>query len=751
MNRCAHCDLPVPGDGVLGGDATPGAVYCCYGCRMVAEVLGGGVGETGSPEEQALLYRLFVGVLLAGFTMVLSVAISSGYGFGALRALESDWDAAHWVLLLAAIPALTLLGLPVLRAAVHNLRHGRITLEVLFGLGTTSAIAASAASFVRGSGPVYLETATMLLALYTLGRYLDARARGETSRVLQCLLDVPTIPYERLCPDPGPVHPGDLRVGDSVRIRVGDVLPIDGKIVQGRGFVNEAPLTGESIPTAKAPGATVHAGTASLDGAFVVRVTATGDERRLARVEQLMREAMARPPRIVQTTDRILRWLIPGVVVLALATFAGWYAAAGFERALYAALSVVLIACPCALGLAIPLVLNVALGSAARRGILIRSGQALLDVATVRAVVLDKTGTLTGPAPGSVRVVVPVASTLADLASPPVSAGDNSLSSLSRRSRKPVGGDGQVSGQPVAPGLFSEAEDYPDRLLALAAAVEQGVHHPLAEAMRAEAATLGLDLPATVEAHVVPGVGVWGLLRDGGVLREVAVGNRGVLQDAPGIKPFLVAARTAESEGNRVLFLAVDARPAAVLVVREQLVGEAKVAVQRLRAEGLYIEILSGDRSPTTRTLARQLGVPYRAGASPEDKFAHVEALRTVHGPVAVVGDGINDAAALAVADVGIALAHGATLAVEAAGVALYNPDLRNLPWIIRLARQTRRTIRQNLVWTFAYNAFGLALAVAGLLHPLIAVVVMVLSSAFVSWNALRLHRHLSEFVLDPA
>ena len=368
MNHCAHCDLPAPGGGVPGGDAAPGVVYCCYGCRMVAEVLGSEAGEGRSPEEQALLYRLFVGALLAGFTMVLSVAISSGYGFGALRALRSDWDAAHWALLLAAVPALALLGPPVLSAALRDLRRGRLTLEVLFALGTTSAVAASAASFVRGTGPVYLETAAMLLALYTLGRYLDARTRGETTRVLQRLLDVPTIAYERLRPDPGSVLPDALRVGDLVRVRAGDVLPADGAVARGRGFVDESRLTGESAPAAKGPGASVYAGTASLDGALVVRVTATGAERRLARVEHLMREALARPPRIVQTTDRVLRWLIPGVVVLALATFAGWFFAAGFERALYAALSVVLIACPCALGLAIPLVLHVALGSAARQG-----------------------------------------------------------------------------------------------------------------------------------------------------------------------------------------------------------------------------------------------------------------------------------------------------------------------------------------------------------------------------------------------
>ncbi|MEP0546904.1 MAG: cation-translocating P-type ATPase [Rhodothermales bacterium] len=734
MNRCAHCDLPVPGGGVPGGDAAPKAVYCCYGCRMVAEVLGSGVGEGRSPEEQALLYRLFVGTLLAGFTMVLSVAISSGYGFGTLRALESDWDAAHWAMLLAAIPALVLLGPPVLHGALRDLRRGRLTLEVLFALGTTSAVAASAVSFVRGTGPVYLETAAMLLALYTLGRYLDARTRGETTRVLRRLLDVPTVAYERLRPDPGSVLPDELRVGDLVRIRAGDVLPADGAVARGRGFVDESKLTGESAPAAKAPGASVYAGTASLDGSLVVRVTATGTERRLARVERLMREALTRPPRIVQTTDRILRWLIPGVVALALATFAGWFWVAGFERALYASLSVVLIACPCALGLAIPLVLHVALGAAARRGLLVRSGQALLDLGDVRAVVLDKTGTLTGTTSGRVRVIVPPPSALVSVASTPAF----------------VGGDGRATGWPVVAGLSPEwlspeSEADGDRLLALAAAVEGGVQHPLAEAVYAEARVRRLVLPEVVEAHVLPGIGVRGLVWSGGILREVAVGNVGVLNGERGDDLFLDAAQFIEAEGSRALFLAVDAHPVAVLAVAEHPVEHAEAAVRALRAEGLHVEMLSGDRGAATRALARRLGVPSRGDASPEAKLTRVEALRAAHGPVAAVGDGINDAAALAAADVGIALARGAALAVEAADVALYDPDLRGLPWLVRLARQTRQTIRHNLVWTFAYNAVGLGLAVAGLLHPLVAVVVMVLSSAFVTWNALRLRARLSD------
>ena len=705
MTRCAHCDLPVLGDGAAGDPDGPlaGAVFCCTGCLMVADLLGDDPDEP-TPEQRALLYRLFVGALAAGFTMALSLAVSTGYGFGALRTLSTSWDAAHWALLAAALPALALLGPPVWGAAWRSLRARRLSLEVLFALGTLAAVAASAVSYARGSGPVYLETAAMLLALYTLGRYLDARTRGRTTRVLRRLLDVPTADVERLTASGAEsVPPSALRAGDRVRLRAGEAVPVDGVVLEGRALVDAAALSGEATPAPVAPGAPVLAGTVLLDGPLTVRVTATGADRHLARVERLLHEAMARPTAVADATDRALRWLIPAVVALALATFAGWWWAAGFERGLYAGLAVVLIACPCALGLAVPLALHVALGEATRRGVLVRSGQSLLDLAAVRAAVLDKTGTLARPGP-----VVPVALPAARLA--------------------PGQGDGQA-GTPPLPA---------DAWIAAAAAVERAVDHPLARAVRAEAEARTLPLPDVSDARSLPGLGVEATVALPGGPARVAVGHAGLLPDG---HPARSAARGVEEGGGRALVVTADREPVALLSVEEAPVEGAAESVAALRAAGLHVEVLSGDRDAAVRAFADPLGVDGQGAATPEAKLSRVRALQESVGPTLVVGDGSNDAAALAEADVGVALARGTALAVEAADVTLYGRGLTALPWLLDLARRTRRTVRLNLVWTFAYNAAGLALAVAGLLHPLVAVVVMVLSSALVTATALRLRQ----------
>ncbi len=408
MQRCDHCDMPISGTEDTAVSGVAGRThYCCYGCRMRAETLGDDEEATRSDEQQTLLVRLFAGVLMAGFVMVFSLAISSGYGFGALQRLEHEVGTAHWVLLLAAVPALLLLGPPLLRSAWDDLRGGGLTLNVLFTLGTTSAVVVSGVSYARGTGPIYLETAVMLLALYTLGRYLTARAKDTTTHVLSRLLEVPDTTYVRLDPEPGEVAPDDLRVDDRIRVPAGDVIPVDGTVVEGRSYVDESSLTGESQPVVKEAGDTVYAGTTAQDGALTIDATAVAEDRRLARVAQMMHRALEQPPRLARLTDRILRWLIPGVVGLALVAFAGWWGAVGFSKALYVALSVVLITCPCALGIAIPLSLTVALEQAGRKGVLVRSGRTLLDLARANAVTFDKTGTLSTLTAPSVRVLRP--------------------------------------------------------------------------------------------------------------------------------------------------------------------------------------------------------------------------------------------------------------------------------------------------------------------------------------------------------
>jgi heavy metal translocating P-type ATPase len=667
---------------------------------MVAETLDDADADEHTAEQWALLARLFAGVLMAMFVMAFSLTISSGYGFGALRRLEHDVGTAHWVLLVAAVPALLLLGAPLLRAAWTNLRNGRLTLNVLFTLGTTSAVAVSAVSYARGTGPLYLETAVMLLALYTLGRYLTARAKGKTTRVLRRLMAVPNKTYLRLAPTPGEVMPDEMAKGDCIRVRAGDVLPVDGRIVEGRSYVDESSLTGEAQPTVKEAGDTVYAGTTAVDGALTLDVTAVADDRRLARIEQMMRRALARPPRIKQITDQILRWLIPGVIVLATGTFGVWWVLAGFSKALYVALSVVLITCPCALGIAIPLALTVALEQAGREGILLRSGRSLLDLAQVQAFAFDKTGTLSTLTSPSVEVVLPRA----------VPAG--------------------------APAASSKTD-----VLRRAAAVEQGTNHALATAIVEAARERDLSLPTVRDGTTHAGTGVTGTVVEGTQSRRVGVGSRTLL-DALGVAcpPDLAdRAEDATQHGKTVLYVVEDDRVAGLLTLEETPLPHAAEALADLQTSNRSVSVLTGDRPATAARLSDTLGVPAEAALSPSDKVDRLQALRSEHGLVAMVGDGINDAAALAEADVGIALSSGASVSMEAADITLYPSDLRLVPWLHDLARRTDRIIRQNLWWTFGYNAIGLGLAVFGLLHPIAAVVIMTGSSLLVTANSYRL------------
>ncbi len=558
MQRCDHCDMPISGTEDTAVSGVAGRThYCCYGCRMRAETLGDDEEATRSDEQQTLLVRLFAGVLMAGFVMVFSLAISSGYGFGALQRLEHEVGTAHWVLLLAAVPALLLLGPPLLRSAWDDLRGGGLTLNVLFTLGTTSAVVVSGVSYARGTGPIYLETAVMLLALYTLGRYLTARAKDTTTHVLRRLLEVPDTTYVRLGPDAGEVAPDDLRVDDRIRVPAGDVIPVDGTVVEGRSYVDESSLTGESQPVVKEAGDTVYAGTTAQDGALTIDATAVAEDRRLARVAQMMHRALEQPPRLARLTDRILRWLIPGVVGLALVAFAGWWGAVGFSKALYVALSVVLITCPCALGIAIPLSLTVALEQAGRKGVLVRSGRTLLDLARATAVTFDKTGTLSTLTAPSVRVLRPETVPVEEAPAPA-----------------------------------------DDAVLRRAAAVEQGTNHALATAVVEAAADRDLSLPAVADVTTHPGAGVVGRVQVDGRMRRVGVGNERLL-DALGVTgpPRLHEAFADEADAGRTpLYVVDETAVVGLLSIEERVAPHAEAVVGAVRERSEAVSVLTGDR-----------------------------------------------------------------------------------------------------------------------------------------------------------
>jgi heavy metal translocating P-type ATPase len=731
-SACALCGLslsrPVAGEG-----ASAGLEYCCYGCRtvhgLVADELAAGVplaeamGRAGldlaapccrgilrgDPEVEAerLLSRLMINAIFAMMVMASSLALYSeawlewGEAGGELRAL------LQLAMLAFATPAVLLLAVPILEDAVltWQLRR-RLTTSALIALGSLAAYLFSVYGVFIGSGATYFETATMTLLLVTVGRWLDARSLASGNAALEALIaaapDVATRVDTRGVEERVAVEL--LSPGEVIRLRPGEALAVDGRIKEGLASFLEANITGEARPADKAPGDSVYAGTINLDGGLLVEVTKVGEERVMGRLIRLLDESRLHRARIEQLADRIAARFVPAVLVLAVIAFVYWTAEAGPGRGLNVALSVLLIACPCALGIATPLAIWTAVGRAARAGIFVRDHQVIESLASARRVFFDKTGTLTT---GRVQLAEVV----------------------------PAGAVNPVAATP------SPAD--PDALLAAAAALELRSEHPFGEAIHRAAGARGLGLPAVTDIRALPGLGVIGSV-DG---RQIAIGSpRFMAQRGLELPPTLARAEARlGATGHNLVRMGWSGEVRAVLAMREVLRPEAEAAVAGLKQRGLAVEILTGDGRAAAQALAARLDVPVRAELMPEDKLRIVAESAaeedTSRGATIVVGDGVNDAPALARADVGIALGCGADITREAADLSFLGSDLRQVAWSLDLARRCRRTIAWNLAWAFAYNALGIGLAVTGRLHPILAAVVMVLSSALVVANSLRIAR----------
>ncbi|MCB0190181.1 MAG: cation-translocating P-type ATPase, partial [Caldilineaceae bacterium] len=494
-----------------------------------------------------------------------------------------------------------------------------------------------------------------------------------------------------------------IAVGDQLRVRPGENFAVDGVVLQGEGSVNEASITGESTPAYKSVGDMVYAGTINLDGGFVVEVTHIGEDRVMGKLVRLLDEARLYRAPIERLADRIAGYFVPTVFLIATITFVFWSWQAGFERGLLNGLAVVLIACPCALGIATPLTVWIGLSNAAKRGILIRNSFTLERLSQLRRIFFDKTGTLT--------------------------TGERELIALCAASKA----DSSDQEEHIAARPIEERT-----LLQLVASVEQPSEHPLARSLVAAAYAQSIPLLPVDHFQNRPGLGVTGQVAG----RNVLIGNRRLLaQEGLALSPRLQQERTRlEENGSTVLFVAWSGAVQGLLALQESLRAAAVEVVHLLAEQGVTIDVLTGDSVVAGAALAERLQVTVHAELLPTDKV-EIVAQAEASGPIAMVGDGLNDAPALARATVGIALGCGADVTREAADVSLLGTDLQQIPWLLRLARRTYRTIQWNLLWAFIYNLIGIALAAAGLLHPLFAAVAMVLSSALVVGNALRLRR----------
>jgi Cu2+-exporting ATPase len=674
-------------------------------------------------EAKDLLVRLGTAAFLASQLMIYQAALYAGYfqgiDAGTRRLME-------WISLGLTLPIIFYAGAPFLRATASGLRHLRFNMDSLVVFGSCAALVYSVYQMFRG-GEVYFDTAAMIPTLVLVGRFVEASAKGRASEAVARLARLAPREARRLergaggREEPRSVAVAEIRPGDRIAIVPGERVPLDGTVLEGASEVDESLVTGESRPVAKRPGAAVIGGTVNGTGALIVEVTRVGKDTVLAGIVRAVEEAQGAKPRIQAVADRVVGVFVPAMLVLAAATLVSWLArGAPVDRALMTGISVVVIACPCALGLATPIAVIVSTGLATQRGLLVKGGDVVERAGRATDVLLDKTGTVTRGRP-VLREIVMVDPALGRDAALMLAAAVESRSehhvgraiaeaarALPEREPFEVEGFRAVVGRGVVAGVRSTAT-----------ATSTSTTTPTSTSTSTSTATA---TPRSESLHVL--IGNRALLADHGVALPPDADTR---------------ASTLEARGETVAFLAVRGALAALFSVADVVRDEAPAAVARLRALGLRVAIVSGDTRVTTGAVAGGLGVEAVAEATPVEKRAVVARLQAEGRRVLFAGDGINDAPALTQADVGAAMGRGTDVTMESADAVLVRDDLQLLPDLVALSRRTYAVIRQNVFWAFFYNVIAIPLAMAGVLHPIVAAAAMAASSLFVVLNSLRL------------
>jgi cation-transporting ATPase V/Cu+-exporting ATPase len=629
---------------------------------------------------------------------VILVAPAAVFAVATMLAGPSLMEDGRWRLALFAVATLVQFGVgwPFLREAARRARRGSANMDTLVAVGTLAAYGFSVAQLLTGGMELYFETAILLIAFLTLGRYLEARARGRAGQAIRALLELGAKQARVLRDGTEVMVPVEqVAVGELLRVRPGEKVPVDGEVLEGASAVDESMLTGESAPVDKAPGDRVAGATVNTSGVLTVRATAVGADTALAQIVRLVEQAQAGKGQLQRLADRISAVFVPVVMAVAALTFTGWALLGGDPtRGLTAAVAVLIIACPCALGLATPTAIMVGTGRGAELGILIKSVEVLERTRRITTVVVDKTGTLTR---------------------------------------------GQMALTDVVPGQgVVEAE-----LLRLAGAVEADSEHPVGAAIAATARQQG-ELPAAQRFRAVAGQGVHAEVATSNGPVTVWVGQRKLAADAGLLVPAALeaAAERLEQDGKTAVLVGWQSEARGVLAVADTLKDGAADLVWHLHGMGLEVAMLTGDNQATAQAIAARVGIDrVLAEVLPADKADEIARLQAEGKVVAMVGDGVNDAPALVQADLGVAIGSGTDVAIQASDLTLLRGDLEGVATAIALSRRTYRTIVENLFWAFGYNAAAIPLAAAGLLNPVVAGAAMALSSVSVVTNSLRLRR----------
>jgi heavy metal translocating P-type ATPase len=592
-------------------------------------------------------------------------------------------------------PVMFYSGMPFIRSALRSLRSGMANMDTLVTLGTLTAYLYSAVVAVSGKGQVYFDSATMIVTIILLGRFLESRARGRALRTTRGLLKLQERYANVLLDDEVKRIPvEELKENALILVKAGEGFAADGLIEEGRSSVNEAMLTGESVPVGKGNGDKVMAGTVNLEGILLVRVTDSGDDTVLGRIIRAVEEAQDRKPPVQRLADRMAGVFTPIILLLSVVTAASCgILGLGWENALVHGVAVLVVACPCALGIATPLAVTVAVGTAASRGILIRTPEVLETIGRLDRIVFDKTGTLT---------------------------------------------KGTMTVRSVR-GIQASQEE----VLSKAAALEVFSEHPVARAVVQESEARKLTLPKVRGVEISVGRGVTGILDKDGMSWEILVGGNRLMEEAGiDLGEAMKLMNQQHLDGEMAALVAWEGRVRGIITLKDEVRGEACRVVNKIKRTGLAVSVISGDSRAATESIARTLCIEHALPqVMPEKKALAIAVLQSEGERVAMVGDGVNDAPALAQADLGIAVSGGTDVAIETSQIALLRPNLLLVTDVVKLSRKALHIIRENLAWAFVYNLIAVPAAVAGFLSPILAAVAMATSSLIVVGNSLRLTR----------